>query len=171
MISTGTMMFLPPDKVSIVDLCVSASSSTLTRIIENIQWSPRFGEQFYTVRIARYLKCETPPTNDSFASDECSCLSPGRNRPAVYYEIAIQWGNSSCSVYRRYSQFHYLRKKLDHTGSLGLVLPSKTSLFHEDTDEFLNTRLEELYSFLLKALVLRECSGNALVERFLGLSE
>lgn len=143
-----TMMYLPPDK-----------------------WSPRFGEQFYTVHIGKFLNCETLPTTDSFASDTCSCLSPGRRRPAVYYEIVIQFGNSSRSVYRRYSHFHYLQKKLVQTGRLGLVLPPKTWLFHEDTDEFLNGRLGELYSFLKKALVLRECSGNALVERFLGLGE
>ena len=138
------MMFLPPDK-----------------------WSPRFGEQFYTVKMAKFLKCQTPPTTDSFASDTCSCFSSPVG-PAVYYEVMILSGNSSQCVYRRYSEFHYLWKK---TGGFGLVLPPKTSLFHEDTDEFLNGRLEELYLFLTKALAFRECSGNAMVERFLGLGE
>mmetsp|Transcript_23958 Transcript_23958/g.50799 ORF Transcript_23958/g.50799 Transcript_23958/m.50799 type:complete len:166 (-) Transcript_23958:1483-1980(-) len=163
------MMFLPEDK-----------------------WSPRYDEQFYTIRIKGYItihnSAEAADMNayDIFGDDAKCSLSffgqcnENKNYPATYYEIEVLNGGKRHTCVRRYSQFHRLCQKIiDSSGrsvslELRKSLPPKTSspFFRhkkETTKDFLEERMAGLYAFLRGLLVRQECVNNALIEQFLEL--
>lgn len=144
------------------------------------KWSPRYGSQFYTIRMNSYVTLNSPtpsPSDDiTFGGDECSLLLCNHNTkyPAVYYKIDVIRGNTQHTVLRRYSQFLYLCKKIGITERDNIMhkrqLPPKTGLFHRDSPEFLEERMEGLFKFLMDVLLRPECVNNKWVEAFLELS-
>lgn len=140
------------------------------------KWSPRYGTQFYTIRMNSYVTLDKPATylgDTTFGDDECSLCNHNTKFPAVYYKIDVIRGNTQHTVLRRYSQFLYLCKKIDVTERDNILkrhLPPKTGLFHRDSPEFLEERMEGLYKFMMDALIRPECINNKWVEDFLELS-
>mmetsp|Transcript_32256 Transcript_32256/g.59609 ORF Transcript_32256/g.59609 Transcript_32256/m.59609 type:complete len:160 (-) Transcript_32256:952-1431(-) len=150
------------------------------------QWSPRYEEQFYTIRMKKYTTLHSPAeaakrNTDPFGDDDaCSlfglCNNGKKKYPAVYYEIEVLNGTTSHTCLRRYSQFHHLCKKLDDDpsgeilGCLRKSLPPKTAPFHKESDDFLEERMVGLHAFLRDLLIRQECVNNPLIEQFLELN-
>ncbi len=142
------------------------------------KWSPRYGTQFYTIRMNSYVTLDTPTRSSDniiFGDDECSLLCNHNTKfPAVYYKIVVIRGNIQHTVLRRYSQFLYLCKKIDNFTERANLhkrhLPPKAGLFHRDSPEFLEERMEGLFKFLMDVLLMPECANNKWVEAFLELS-
>ena len=143
------------------------------------RWSPRFETQFFTIRMNAYTTLDKPPSSsdhdDTFGggtNDECSLFCNHHNTkfPAVYYKIEVLRGNTHHTCFRRYSQFLHLCDMIDATGEMHRLLPPKTLLFHKDSPQFLDERMEGLYKFLTDALLRPECVNNKWVEAFLELS-
>ena len=82
-------------------------------------WSPRFDETFFTVKMERRERVEKAPAVERGPlAPETSSTSPavtigGRNTfPACYYEIQVLSGHSKYVVRRRFSQFVWLYNTL-----------------------------------------------------------
>ena len=147
------------------------------------KWSPRYDEQFYTIRMKKYITIkdpsELPNNSDPFPDDDGPCssilsfCSPHKKYPATYYEIQVLRGTTSHTIYRRYSQFHQLCKQMDPSGTMKLKqsLPSKTGPFHNISEKYLEERRERLYIFMREVLIRQECVNNVLVGRFLMLND
>lgn len=76
----------------------STSSSLLYFPIK--QFSPRFGDCFFTVEILSFTKRK--------ASSKLCCISD-----VIFYEVEVKRGRLSWTVYRRYNDFASLFESLD----------------------------------------------------------
>lgn len=136
------------------------------------KWSSRYEQQFYTINMKAYAKLDKAPTKeDNFTQDACQFICGKPKYPAIYYTIEVSCGTEKHTCLRRYSQFQQLCNKFDPNRMFNVrsKLPSKTGLFHKDTEEFLDERMSGLYVFLSELLTRQEAVGSPLVEKFLEL--
>jgi len=152
------MMFLPEDK-----------------------WSPRYEEQFYTIRMKRFKTINNSselPYSDFDTEDTCSIFginvcNNNKRFPAIYYQIEVLCGTKQYTILRRYSQFVQLCKKLDPNNTMKIKnnLPPKSPLlmFHNPTKLDYYKRMESLYTFMNDLLTRQEFVDNILIMQFLEL--
>ena len=64
------------------------------------QWSPRFEDSFYTVRIDSFERLDASPPN---------AIAVGHtHHPAFYYKVVLHRGQAKQEMWRRFSQFQWL---------------------------------------------------------------
>lgn len=84
-------------------------------------WSPRFDDTFYTVKIVSHGIYGAQPPSTGTSTDDTSNKGEGMtgsagiptiqgktNHPAMYYKLEIQCGHKHRIIYRRYSHFRWL---------------------------------------------------------------
>ena len=109
------------------------------------QWSPRFEETFFTVKMNGYELLRSPPE-----SAESSRVAKGKGTfPAYYYKIDVCCGHVKHTVSRRYSQFDWLVSHVSsHQWPNLPALPPKTWICQLQDATFAMHRLEQLREFL-----------------------
>jgi hypothetical protein len=132
------------------------------------QFSPRFGDCFFTVEILSFKEMR--------ASSSMCCVGN-----VVFYEVEVKRGRLTWTVFRRYNEFAALFKSLDKedisTSDPPLTFPKKSvfnNLVHNPT--FLQTRQKELEIVLDKILTAASTRSVAItnftaVTAFLELNE
>ena len=167
--------------------------------LEYGDWSPRYQDTFYTVRLRHFELCNSPPT----AADDTATtarvpkttLGGKTNFPAYYYKVEVFCGRRDPrAVFRRYSQFKWLYEKLTrntiaggkNSGGSGTnhdfddssgnhrhrdlsFPPGSGCLCGPQNDNFARVRTEQLEEFLLDALTRRGVSNDEAVAQFLEL--
>lgn len=108
------------------------------------QFSPRFGDCFFTVEILSFKTMR--------ASSSLCCI-----HNVVFYEIEVKRGRLTWTVCRRYNEFAALFKSLDKedmsSSDLTMAFPKKSLYNNMVYDEkFLDTRKKELEIVLDKIL-------------------
>ena len=105
---------------------VSSSSFVVSNLrhlmfLPKDQWSPRYEETFYSVKLEGFekLTVKPPPTTTCTTATATSTanatihLPPGNaSFPAYYYRVTIYRGHQTNTVLRRYSQFKWLYDEL-----------------------------------------------------------
>ena len=141
--------------------------------LEHEDWSPRYQDTFYTVRLDHFELFASLP-NTTAVDDP----PPGKtNFPAYYYKIEIVCGRHDPKViFRRYSQFKWLYETLPRNITAGSVndeslsFPPGSSCFcRPQNDEFARNRSEQLREFLREALTRRDVASHDAVALFLEL--
>ena len=138
--------------------------------LEHEDWSPRYQDTFYTIRLEKFELFSSPP---KIASQ----LPPNHfgsktNFPAYYYKIEVFCGRHQPNIiYRRYSQFKWLYENLPKNSESSIVFPPGSGCFFlaPPTESFVKTRKEDLKNFLDGALSRREVASNEIVAQFLEL--
>ncbi|CAJ1960156.1 unnamed protein product [Cylindrotheca closterium] len=149
------------------------SSTSPLMFLAHDQWSPRFENHFFTVRIIAAESHSVAPESASFSV-------PGKkNHPAYYYTIEVSMGHDRKIVYRRFSQFCWLHKQLaphfaaTNSGNpahdLPLVMPPKTCFLLPQDEKFAKNRSDQLEEFLEDALQRPGVASNAAVALFFEL--
>lgn len=130
-------------------------------------WSPRFENTFYTVKVEGFQQMKELPS---------STLPVGkRNLPAYYYKIKIFCGHQTHIVWRRYSQFQWLYEQLPTSVTHfdePLILPAAQPCFllwQPQDDAFAQTRMEDLRDFLRDALSRKGAAQHEAIAQFLEL--
>mmetsp|Transcript_4764 Transcript_4764/g.10055 ORF Transcript_4764/g.10055 Transcript_4764/m.10055 type:complete len:256 (+) Transcript_4764:45-812(+) len=80
------------------------------------QWSPRFGESFFTVQMKEFRKIDRDDIKEyiCYSSDINNCGN--KNYPAIYYSISVMCGNRSAkTLWRRYSHFSWLYNRMNNS--------------------------------------------------------
>jgi hypothetical protein len=155
-------------------------------------WSPRFGNTFFTVTLETRTIHTSPASLAASISASASTSSPnttgtknnnyweGNNAfPAVYFNLKIQCCRDEYILPRRYSQFRRLYDELcanppqpstssEHEQDK-LQIPPKTCFFQSIDDEFLDVRQDELYCFIANILKRPGYANHPAVRAFLGL--
>jgi len=142
-------MFLPPD-----------------------QWSKRYDEAFYTVKIINKKKLDECPSSDI----DIDCRG---NIPAYYYQVAIYRGPMTYTLWRRYTHFKWLYQKLQSTPpkepqnpeAEPFRLPPGTPcpFFQRQDDDFADNRKHELEEFLWDVVQRPGYANHPAVVTFLQL--
>lgn len=140
------------------------------------QWSPRFDSTFFSFKMTAKTLHSTPPSQESVGTKR---IEGKTNHPAWYYTIQVHSEHRSHTIVRRYSQFHWLydelrshppANRMDYgSDQPPICIPPKTCPFQIQTDEFAQTRLEELSEFLKDALLRPGYASHPAVARFLEL--
>ena len=78
------------------------------------QWSPRFEDSFYTVRVEGFERCTAAPTTTTRSSSEAVAdrVKGHSHHPAFYYKVVLHRGTSSQEMWRRFSQFVWLYRQV-----------------------------------------------------------
>lgn len=116
-------------------------------------WSPRFGSDFFTVKLASRstLTC-SPPSNQNDSHQP-----KGNNGfPAIYFNVSVHCARKEYSISRRYSQFRELFNEIvanppettTKTTQHEIPFPPRTCLFQSIDEDFLDLRQEDLLSFM-----------------------
>ncbi len=108
------------------------------------QWSPRFQNTFYTVKMDTFELREVSPES----SAETAGMPPGKGSfPAYYYKIDVLSGHARHSVLRRYSQFDWLISTAPMRAN-GPEKPPKSWVCQPQSAAFAKNRMEQLREFL-----------------------
>ena len=138
--------------------------------LEYDDWSPRYQETFYTVRIESFeLLTSLPEAASHLPPNQ---LGSNNSLPAYYYEIKVFCGRHPPRiVYRRYSQFKWLYENITKLSSAVIGFPSGSSCFFcsPNTESVAKERIDTLKDFLEEALVRREIASSEVVAQFLEL--
>jgi hypothetical protein len=132
-------------------------------------WSPRYEKStFYTVKVEAVELLDDdsappPPVN--------SIISGKSNLPAYYYRVDVYCGHSKRSVFRRYSQFHWLYKQLPRAATPTVSMPPGTCFCQPQEEAFAANRLEQLREFLRDVLQTPGYASHPSVVAFLELNE
>lgn len=70
------------------------------------QWSPRFEDSFYTVRVEGFERCNSAPARSS------ETVRGHSHHPAFYYKVVLHRGTTSQEMWRRFSQFVWLYRQV-----------------------------------------------------------
>ena len=92
----------------------SSSASNLHHLmfLPKDQWSSRYEETFYSVKIEGFEQLMTAPPPFTGSGGQI-LLPPGKSSfPAYYYRIVVYRGHQKTTVLRRYSQFKWLYGQL-----------------------------------------------------------
>lgn len=135
------------------------------------QWSPRYEETFYSVKIEGFQRLfAAPATADAAAgssTETVAALPAGKpSFPAYYYQVVIYRGHQKKTVLRRYSQFKWLYNQLvayrpppsaasatsPATPSPFPSMPPGTCPWDRQDDAFAAVRQDELADFLTSVL-------------------
>ncbi len=138
--------------------------------LEYDDWSPRYEDTFYTVRLGDFELLASPPAATSELPP--NHLGGKTNFPAYYYTIKVFCGRHPPRiVYRRYSQFKWLYEKLRNNSNFDSSFPTGGGCFFcaPNTESVAKTRKDELEGFLEVALVKRQNASNDAVAQFLEL--
>jgi hypothetical protein len=160
--------------------------------LEHEDWSPRYEDTFFTVRLDRFKLFASLP--DAFElstllpdadgdgdgdgdDDDHHTVGGKTNFPAYYYEIEVFCGRHEPRiVFRRYSQFKWLYEKLPKNLTNGSIVnerivfpPGSPCLCHSQNDEFAKNRSEQLSEFLKDALTRKGVASQEFVAEFLEL--
>ena len=132
------------------------------------QWSPRFENTFFTVKMEGFELIRSIPT-----SDESSTVSAGkRTVPAYYYKVDVCCGHTKYTVLRRYSQFVWLASMVPPDDSPEAPeMPPKSWICQRQDDVFAQNRLEQLRDFLEHLLQRPGRATDASVVAFLELEK
>ena len=130
------------------------------------QFSPRFGDGFFTVEILSFKKMKA-------TSSVCTIGE------VVFYEISVKRGKQSWTVYRRYNEFAALFNSLDQeiSSSPPTTFPQKNLFGNVIYNPiFLEKRMKELEVILDKILTTASTRSTAItsftaVTSFLKLGE
>jgi PX domain len=143
--------------------------STPVMYLAHEDWSPRFENTFYTVRIDSFeLYTSTLPSTATNIGGKTSL-------PAYYYKITVFSGHQRRTVLRRYSQFEWLYRNLPPSITHydePLQLPPKTPcqfFCQNQNDSFAQNRMEQLQDFLRDVLIRRGAADHDTVAQFLEL--
>lgn len=130
------------------------------------QWSPRFENTFFTVKLGSFELLSSPPE-----SDEPSGVFKGKGAfPAYYYKIDVCCGHAKHTVLRRYSQFVWLVSTVPRdTRPDAPEMPPKTWICQPQDDIFAQNRLEQLRDFLGEFLQRPRIATDPTVTAFLEL--
>lgn len=124
-------------------------------------WSPRFENTFFTVKLESFELLQSDP--ETITS---SVLSKGKgNFPAYFYKIDVLCGHERQSVLRRYSQFDWLASVVRADAEM----PPKTWICQMQNDSFAQNRLEQLREFLDELLATPGVAKEPAVIAFLAL--
>jgi len=143
------------------------------------QWSPRYEETFYSVKLEGYQLLLEAQSHDT-------PLPPGKlSFPAYYYQVVVYRGHDKKTVLRRYSQFKWLQHQLlahppppplnnenstSNTTSEPLPsLPPGTCPWQRQDDGFAACRMDELADFLAQLLGQPGIANHQAVISFLEL--
>ncbi|VEU36035.1 unnamed protein product [Pseudo-nitzschia multistriata] len=148
--------------------------------LEQEDWSPRYQDTFYTVRLDDFQRfASTPKTatsNNDSDSLPSSTLGGKTNFPAYYYKIQIFCGRHDPKVvFRRYSQFKWLYQNIPLSTTGGdpseepIQFPPGNGCLCSQNDDFAKNRTEQLREFLNEALVRRDVARDEAVAQFLEL--
>lgn len=142
--------------------------------LSKVDWSPRFGSDFYTIELnTRTTLSASPSTEqDDYHARE------GHTFPAVYFTITIQYDKKEYNIQRRYSQFRKIYEEIKifaaksgdtstSTQKDTISFPPKTCFFQTIDEEFLDVRQEELYAFLDNILKRPDYANLPCVKEFL----
>lgn len=138
--------------------------------LEYEDWSPRYQDTFYTVRLEQFELFTSPPKAASQLPP--NHLGSKTNFPAYYYKIEVFCGRHQPNIiYRRYSQFKWLYENLPKSSdsSSGFPPGSGCLFFVPQTETFVKSRKEDLKDFLDGVLSRREVASNEIVAQFLEL--
>ena len=138
--------------------------------LEYDDWSPRYQDTFYTVRLEHYELLNSPPAATSQLPP--NHLGSKTNFPAYYYRVKVFCGRHPPRiVYRRYSQFKWLYENLPKTLSSGTIFPSGRACFLcvPNTESVAKARKDDLKDFFEGALAKRDIASNEIVAQFLEL--
>lgn len=147
--------------------------------LEQEDWSPRYQDTFYTVRLDHFELFTAPPKKIASNNPDSlpSNLLGGKTTfPAYYYKVEIFCGRHDPKVvFRRYSQFKWLYQDLPRSITTGspndepIVFPPGSGCLCSQNDGFAKNRMEQLREFLNEALVRRGVASNEAVAQFLEL--
>ena len=105
------------------------------------QWSPRFEDSFYTVRVDTFQRFDEAPSNAT-NNDEtengdthmrCNIGGHGHH-PAFYYKVILRRGTATHEMWRRFSQFQWLWRQVQKSPPHEEV-SSTTAQQQQDEDE------------------------------------
>ena len=139
--------------------------------LEHDDWSPRYQDTFYTVRLEHFELLTSPrPVVDAAYLPSNHQLGGKTNFPAYYYKLEVFCGrHRPKTVFRRYSQFKWLYENLSNE-TLSFPLAGVGCIFcSPQTDNFANNRKGDLKDFLEEALSRREIASHEIVAQFLEL--
>jgi hypothetical protein len=146
--------------------------------LEHEDWSPRYEDTFFTVRLDRFkLFASLPDAGADGGDDDDHTVGGKTNFPAYYYEIEVFCGRHEARiVFRRYSQFKWLYEKLPKNLTNGSIVnerlvfpPGSPCLCHSQNDVFAKNRSEQLSEFLKDALTRKGVASQEYVAKFLEL--
>mmetsp|Transcript_3018 Transcript_3018/g.3555 ORF Transcript_3018/g.3555 Transcript_3018/m.3555 type:complete len:155 (+) Transcript_3018:46-510(+) len=130
-------------------------------------WSPRYDENFFTVKVKGKEKLTNQPRSIP------KVLLGGitkRNHPAVYYRIEVYSQQKMHICLRRYSHFEWLHHRfLSSSSELLSLFPPKTCPCQIQNEEFLQNRQEELKEYILDVLSRPNYAGHDAMHEFLEL--
>mmetsp|Transcript_3158 Transcript_3158/g.3573 ORF Transcript_3158/g.3573 Transcript_3158/m.3573 type:complete len:153 (-) Transcript_3158:167-625(-) len=139
--------------------------------LDQKDWSPRYEDTFYTIRLDRFELFTLLPDISIGGDDDT--IEGKTNLPAYYYKIQIYCGRRERSVYRRYSQFKWLNENLPKNipnDTEQLTFPPRSPcLCYSQNEEFAKNRLEQLREFLRDILTRRGVASHDAVAKFLEL--
>ena len=70
------------------------------------QWSPRYEDSFYTVRVEAFQRFEVAP------AEIPSALGGNSHHPCFYFKIILQRGHTTKEIWRRFSNFQWLYNRV-----------------------------------------------------------
>jgi hypothetical protein len=137
--------------------------------LEHDDWSPRYQDTFYTVRLEHFERLTSPPPVAD-AHIPPNHIGGKTSLPAYYYKLEVFCGrHPPKTVFRRYSQFKWLYENLPNE-TLSFPLAGIGCTFcSPQTHNFANNRKGDLKDFLEEALTRREIASHEIVARFLEL--
>jgi hypothetical protein len=74
--------------------------------LDEKQWSPRFEETVYTVRVESFQRFETAP------EDLPSDIGGNTHHPCFYYKVVVRRARTTQTLWRRFSHFQWLYHKV-----------------------------------------------------------
>jgi len=134
--------------------------------LQHDDWSPRYQDTFYTVRLEQFeLLASAPVATSNLPANH---LGSKTSFPAYYYKIEVFCGrHAPRTVFRRYSQFKWLYENIPNEA---LCLPPAGGCFcTPQTENFARNRTMDLMEFLEEALARREIASHDTVAQFLEL--
>lgn len=138
-------------------------------------WSPRYDEEFFTVKITGKEKLNIRPKLPG-------SLGGNANHPAMYYRIEVYCKSRKHICLRRYSQFKWLHQQLltsarfdeknTAAGTISQVdfsFPPAPCPWQIHSEDFLQIRLEDLQDYLRDALSQPGFAQRSAMKDFLEL--
>jgi len=158
------------------EVATSSTAPAHLMFLPKDQWSPRYEETFYSVKLEGYqLLLQEAPSHDNPPP-------PGKlSFPAYYYQVVVYRGHDKKTLLRRYSQFKWLHQQLlahppilnnenSTTNSEPLPsLPPGTCPWQRQDDGFAACRMDELADFLTQLLGQPAIANHQAVISFLEL--
>ena len=136
------------------------------------QWSPRFEDSFYTVRVEGFERWDSSPPG---------VMAVGHaHHPAFYYKVVLHRGQEKHELWRRFSQFQWLHHQVTALppppvdGAPPPVDPIRLppgTCWPFQSDELATKRVDLLSSFLDDMLSRPGYASHGAVLTFLGIKQ